>query len=87
MWSCPPFSFECSAESAVHGDDAPTFYLAKQGVGPLGQTDPNTRNFERTIANLTAVNPYTGATDPPMLGGSGRRRPLAPRVLQEQTFA
>jgi len=47
----------------VHGDDAPTFYLAKKGVGPLGQSDPDTRNFERTIAGLTAVNPYTGATD------------------------
>ncbi|HVY40170.1 MAG TPA: hypothetical protein VHM31_19660, partial [Polyangia bacterium] len=47
----------------VHGDDAPTFYLAKKGAGPLGQTDPDTRNFERQIAGLTAVNPYTGATD------------------------
>ena len=49
----------------VHGDDAPTFYLAKKGTGggQLGQTDPMAREFERTIANLTAVNPYTGATD------------------------
>ncbi|HVW24751.1 MAG TPA: hypothetical protein VHC69_05245 [Polyangiaceae bacterium] len=47
----------------VHGDSAPTFYLAKRGSGPLGQTDPDTRNFERTIAGLTAVNPYTGNTD------------------------
>ena len=47
----------------VHGDDAPPFYLAKKGVGPLAQTDPLTREFERDIANLTAVNPYTGATD------------------------
>ncbi len=49
----------------VHGDDAPTFYLAKKGPGggQLGQTDPMAREFERTIANLTAVNPYTGATD------------------------
>jgi hypothetical protein len=49
----------------VHGDDAPPFYLAKKGTGggPLSQTDPVTRNFEQTIANLTAVNPYTGATD------------------------
>jgi hypothetical protein len=47
----------------VHGDDAPTFYLAKKGVGALSQTDPDTRNFERTIAGLTAVNPYTGNTD------------------------
>ncbi len=47
----------------VHGDDAPTFYLAKKGAGPLAQTDPDTRTFERTIAGLTALNPYTGATD------------------------
>jgi hypothetical protein len=49
----------------VHGDDAPTFYLAKKGSGggPLTQTDPQTREFERDIANLTAVNPYTGLTD------------------------
>ena len=49
----------------VHGDDAPTFYLAKKGSGggALGQTDPATRDFERNIARLTAVNPYTGATD------------------------
>ena len=47
----------------VHGDDAPPFYLAKRGSGPLGQTDPVTRDFERKIATLTAVNPYTGKTD------------------------
>jgi hypothetical protein len=49
----------------VHGDDAPTFYLAKKntGGGALAQGDPQTREFERSMANLTAVNPYTGATD------------------------
>ena len=47
----------------VHGDSAPTFYLAKKGAGPLGQTDPITRSFERSVANLTAVNPYTTQTD------------------------
>ena len=49
----------------VHGDDAPTFYLAKKGAGggQLAQTDPLTRDFERQVANLTAVNPYTGVTD------------------------
>ena len=49
----------------VHGDDAPTFYLAKKGVGggPLGQTDVLTREFEQAIGGLTAINPYTGATD------------------------
>ena len=49
----------------VHGDDAPTFYLAKKGAGggQLAQTDPLTRQFERTISGVTAVNPYTGNTD------------------------
>ncbi len=47
----------------VHGDDAPPFYLAGKGTGPLSQTDPLTRDFERNVANLTAVNPYTGNTD------------------------
>jgi hypothetical protein len=49
----------------VHGDDAPTFYLAKKGTGggALPQTDPLTREFERSIAKLTAVNPYTGLID------------------------
>ena len=49
----------------VHGDDAPTFYLARKGPGggQLAQTDPANRDFERKIATLTAVNPYTNATD------------------------
>ena len=49
----------------VHGDDAPTFYLAKKGDGggQLGQTNPLNRAFEREVAKLTAVNQYTGATD------------------------
>jgi hypothetical protein len=47
----------------VHGDDAPTFYLAAKGKGALEQTDPATRNFERAVADLTAVNPRTGQTD------------------------
>jgi hypothetical protein len=49
----------------VHGDDAPTFYLAKKGAGggQLAQGDPLNRAFEREVAKLTAVNQYTGATD------------------------
>ncbi len=47
----------------VHGDSAPTFYLARKGTGSPSQSDPLTRNFERTIAGLTAVNPYTSQTD------------------------
>ena len=46
----------------VHGDDAPTFYLATKGKGAMAQTDPLVRNFERSVANLTAANPYTGNT-------------------------
>ena len=53
----------------VHGDDAPTFYLARKGAGggQLAQTDPLARQFEQSVATLTAVNPYTGATDPLMV--------------------
>jgi hypothetical protein len=51
----------------VHGDDAPTFYLARRGAGPLAQLDPLTREFERSAARLTATNPYTQATDPLMV--------------------
>ena len=49
----------------VHGDDAPTFYLAKKGAGGgmLAQTHPLTRSFERKTALLTALNPYTSRTD------------------------
>jgi hypothetical protein len=47
----------------VHGDDAPPFYLARRGVGSLSQTDPDTRDFERNIPNLTVVNQYNGRTD------------------------
>ena len=47
----------------VHGDDAPTFYLAAKGSGMLPQTNTQVRDFERDMALLTAVNPYTGNTD------------------------
>jgi hypothetical protein len=43
----------------VHSDSAPTVYL----TGNPGQTDPKTRQFERDVARLTAVNPLTGNTD------------------------
>jgi hypothetical protein len=53
----------------VHGDDAPTFYLARKGAGggQPAQADPLARQFEQTIATLTALNPYTGATERPMV--------------------
>jgi hypothetical protein len=57
LGSAAPYAF------TVHGDDAPPFYLAKKGSGALAQTDPLTRAFEREIANLTAVDPYTGRVD------------------------
>lgn len=52
----------------VHGDDAPTFYLSRLNAaigttGPLAQTDPVTRNFERAAAQLTVPNPFNGNTD------------------------
>jgi hypothetical protein len=52
----------------VHGDDAPTFYLSRISAsagttGPLAETDPVTRSFERAAGQLTLVNPYTGNTD------------------------
>jgi hypothetical protein len=47
----------------VHGDDAPTFYLAQKGVGEIGQNDPAARAFERAAANLTAQQLYTGELD------------------------
>jgi hypothetical protein len=50
---------EITTAFTVHGDDAPTFYLSNNPA----QADPATRALERAAATLTAVNPYTGATD------------------------
>jgi hypothetical protein len=44
---------------SVHSDSAPTFYIN----GNPGQTDPITRQLERDVGALTAVNPITGNTD------------------------
>jgi hypothetical protein len=43
----------------VHADMAPTVYI----TGKPARTDATTRNFERAVGKLTAVSPYTGATD------------------------
>jgi hypothetical protein len=43
----------------VHSDMAPTIYL----TGNPSRTDPSTREFGRALGRLTAVNPYTGATE------------------------
>jgi hypothetical protein len=43
----------------VHADMAPTIYL----TGNPSRTAATTRNFGRALGRLTAVNPYTGATD------------------------
>jgi arylsulfatase A-like enzyme len=44
---------------SVHSDSAPTFYIG----GNPGQTDPVTRQLERDVGALTAINPITGNTD------------------------
>jgi hypothetical protein len=44
---------------SVHSDSAPTFYIN----GNPGQTDPITRQLERDVGALTAINPITGNTD------------------------
>ena len=44
---------------SVHSDSAPTFYIN----GNPGQTDPITRQLERDVGKLTAINPITGKTD------------------------
>ena len=48
----------------VHGDDAPTFYLVKKGLGggQLGQADPLTRDFERQVANLKCITSPSATT-------------------------
>ncbi len=43
----------------VHADMAPTFYL----TGKPAPSALVTRDFERAVGKLTAVNPYTGQTD------------------------
>jgi Type I phosphodiesterase / nucleotide pyrophosphatase len=43
----------------VHSDMAPTVYL----TGNPGRSALVTRDFERAVGRLTAVNPYTGQTD------------------------
>ena len=48
----------------VHSDSAPTFYID----GNPGPTDPKTRQLERAVSKLTALNPITGATDTLTLG-------------------
>ena len=45
---------------SVHSDSAPTFYI----LGNPAQSDPVTRQLERDVGALTAVNPYTGNTEP-----------------------
>ena len=45
---------------SVHSDDAPTVYVNGQ---PARQTDPVVRNLEREMAQLSWLNPYTGAVE------------------------
>jgi hypothetical protein len=51
--------FNVKSPFTVHSDSAPTVYL----TGHLKPFDPVTRFFEHAVANLTALNPITGATD------------------------
>jgi hypothetical protein len=44
---------------SVHSDSAPNFYI----TGNPGQTSQTTRQLERDVDKLTAVNPMTGNTD------------------------
>jgi len=48
-----------ATQYAIHTDDAPNVYI-QHNPKPA---DPTTRTLERTMAGLTAVNPYTGSTD------------------------
>jgi hypothetical protein len=43
----------------VHSDSAPNFYI----TGNPSQTSSTTRNLERAAGTVTAVNPYSGATE------------------------
>src|SRR5712691_6306761 len=43
----------------VHSDSAPTVYI----TGNPAQDAAVTRTFERALANVTAINPYTGVTE------------------------
>ena len=49
---------------SVHSDDAPTVYVNGTPTQPLrDQTDPIVRNLEREMAQLSWLNPYTGAVE------------------------
>ena len=49
---------------SVHSDDAPTVYVNGSRTQPLrDQTDPVVRNLEREMAQLSWLNPYTGAVE------------------------
>ena len=53
--------FPATAATAytVHADDAPTVYIK----GNPDQTSPTTRDLERAVGTVTAVNPYSGKTE------------------------
>jgi hypothetical protein len=44
---------------STHNDSAPNFYI----TGNPSSTDPITRTLERAAGTVTAVNPYSGATE------------------------
>jgi hypothetical protein len=51
--------FNDSTNFTVHSDDAPNVYI----TGNPAQTDPVTRNLEREMAQMSWLNPYTGAVE------------------------
>ena len=73
---------------SVHSDDAPTVYVNGTAAQPIrDRTDAIVRNLERESAQLSWLNPYTGAVQPGYNGvnGTGITRALADPV-EEKTL-
>ncbi len=53
-----------STAFTVHADDAPTVYVTgAEPLSPASQTSTAVRNLEREMAQLSWLNPYTGAVE------------------------
>jgi hypothetical protein len=71
---------------SVHSDDAPTVYVNGTSAQPIrDRTDSVVRNLERETAQLSWLNPYTGAVEPGYNGvnGTGITRALADPVAEK----
>jgi hypothetical protein len=56
--------FGDSTAFTVHADDAPTVYVTgADPLSPSSQTSTTVRNLEREMAQLSWLNPYTGAIE------------------------